>query len=580
MSALDNPWKPLNKGTTTPFWTTVPLLVFLSTPGMPISRPQTREKLEEEQIRMNFSTVDKTVLIPEGREGAESAASPIKFTDKLQNGADLKIKLQGQSLLWTLGFEVQDREVPDPDFYMPDRQGKRLSESYQMYTTERTPKDNPGVLVKLPNLEKKYGTSMFLMDKRSGHLYVTSIEGYKQIDEKGLLFPSESMIVAGALGGDKGEPVAFMVDSKIQWTPAAESTRAPLKASTGRKEAMEQKEPLTPDQLLEMEQTVLYKKELEEAEEDMIQAYLEKSRLEKEEAEIIKQRALKAQKEFEALEQKRDKNRKINEKMREEVKMEQAVASSSSFIKNLKGRDQQQTALNKAISNFWNTSDVPPEPAPTNIASYPSMESLDEERKEELTEAQYEYYNLKRAVLIEKITVANEIYLTHLQNYKQEDPKTRSQKYLIQFNELLDKLNQQFETVVAMLNLPFEKSLMTYPSLEYVMDIVQQKDLTDKNREFFQELMREVEIKNAIAQIVLSNRLAAIGNSEEEVEVNLQHKEYQKESFRLLRFCRRMIEKKDKEAGYIELEQPEGVPDIKPITEKELDQNLMLNHNR
>ena len=253
------------------------------------------------------------------------------------------------------------------------------------------------------------------------------------------------------------------MDSKIQGTPAAESTRVPLKASTGKREAMEQKKPLTPDQLLEMEQTVLYKIELEEAEEDMIQAYLEKSRLEKEEAEIIKQRAFKAQKEFEALEWKRDENRKINEKMREEIKrMEQAVASSSSFIKDLKGRDQQQAALNKAISNFWDTSDVPPMSAPTNIASYPFMESLDEERKEELTEAQYEYYNLKRAVLIEKMTVANEIYLAHLQNCKQEDPKTRSQKYLIQFNELMDKLNQQFETVVAMLSLPFEKSLMTH----------------------------------------------------------------------------------------------------------------------
>ena len=47
---------------------------------------------------------------------------------------------------------------------------------------------------------------------------------------------------------------------------------------------------------------------------------------------------MEAQKEFEALEQKRDKNRKINEKMREEIKkMEQAVASSSSFIKKSKG---------------------------------------------------------------------------------------------------------------------------------------------------------------------------------------------------------------------------------------------------
>ena len=100
---LDNPWKPLSKGTTTPSWTTLPPLVFLSMPGMPISRPQTGEELEEEQIRMNFSAVDKTVLIPEGREGAESAASPVKFTEELQNGTALKIKPQGQSLLRTLG---------------------------------------------------------------------------------------------------------------------------------------------------------------------------------------------------------------------------------------------------------------------------------------------------------------------------------------------------------------------------------------------------------------------------------------------------------------------------------------------
>ena len=35
-----------------------------------------------------------------------------------------------------------------------------------------------------------------------------------------------------------------------------------------------------------------------------------------------------------------------------------------------------------------------------------------------------------------------------------------------------------------------------------------------------------------------------------------------------------MIEKKDKVAGYIEFEQPEGVPNVKSITEKELDQKL------
>ena len=80
---------------------------------------------------------------------------------------------------------------------MPDGKGSKLSESHCMYTTEKTPEDNPGVLVKLDNLEKKYGASMYLLDKRSGHLYVTETDGCKKIEEKELLYPSESMILAG-----------------------------------------------------------------------------------------------------------------------------------------------------------------------------------------------------------------------------------------------------------------------------------------------------------------------------------------------------------------------------------------------
>ena len=152
----------------------------------------------------------------------------------------------------------------------------------------------------------------------------------------------------------------------------AESTRVPLKTSTDKREVKE-KELLTPDGLLEKEQTEWYQKELEEAEEDMVQAYLEKSKLEKEEVEIIRQRALKAQEEFEALEQKRNENREIHD--------------SSTFIKRMKNKDPQQIALEKVISDFWDTSDILQEPSPVKIASYPSFKSLNEEPKEELTEA-------------------------------------------------------------------------------------------------------------------------------------------------------------------------------------------------
>ena len=82
--------------------------------------------------------------------------------------------------------------------------------------------------------------------------------------------------------------------------------------------------------------------------------------------------------------------------------MDQAVANSSTLIKRMKDKDPQQAALDKAISDFWDTTDVLQEPSPVKIASYLSLESLNEEPKEELTETEYEYYTKKRIILVEK----------------------------------------------------------------------------------------------------------------------------------------------------------------------------------
>ena len=302
MSALNNPWKSQNRRTATPTWSAVPPLVYLSATGTPVSDTQSKKETGEKYVPMNFSAVDKTILTPQGRQEMKGVASPIKFTEALKNGDALKVNPQGGALMEALGFGPERVEENDPDFYMPDGQGKKLSETYQMFTNEQTPEGNPGVIVKLSNLVKKYGTPFYLMDRKSGHLYVLNEKGYKQIEEKGLLYPSESMIIAGALDENRGNPFVITQSSRLLETPAAESTRVPLKTSTDKREVKEKKELLTPDGLLEKEQTEWYQKELKEAEEDMVQAYLEKSKLEDKEVEIIKQRALKAQEEFEALE--------------------------------------------------------------------------------------------------------------------------------------------------------------------------------------------------------------------------------------------------------------------------------------
>ena len=450
MSALNNPWKPRSKKTATPTWSAVPPLVYVSVAGTPVNDTQTKQVTNEKYVPMNFSAVDKTVLTPQGRQETEGIASPINFTKDLQNGDALKVNPQRGALMEALGFGPDKVEEKDPDFYMPDGQGKRLSETYQMFTNEQTLEGNPGVIVELTNLVKKYGTPFYLMDKKSRHLYVLNEQGYTQIEEKGLLYPSESMIIAGALDENKGNPFMITQSSRLPEMPAAESTRVPLKTSTNKQEVKEKKGPLTPEGLLEKEQTEWYQKELKEAEEDMMQAYLEKSKLENEEVEMIKQRVLRAQEEFAALERMRNENRKIHDKMKEEIeKMDQAIADSSSFIKKMKSKDPLQVAYEKIISDFWDTSDVLPRSLPVKIASYPSLESLNEEPKKELTEAEYEYYDKKRARLIEKMAIANDVYMAHLQNFGQEGPKDKSQKFLFQFNELGNQLHRQFDIVAA-----------------------------------------------------------------------------------------------------------------------------------
>ena len=160
--------------------------------------------------------------------------------------------------------------------------------------------------------------------------------------------------------------------------------------------------------------------------------------------------------------------------MKEEIKkMDQVVADSSSFIKKMKDKDPQQIAFEKTISDFWDMSDILQKSSPAKIASYPSLESLNEEPKEELTETEHEYFDRKRKILVEKMAIANDVYLAHLQNYDQEDPENRSQKFLFQFNEVGHQLHKQFDIVAERLRLPLEQPLMTYPSSGNLMDAIQ-----------------------------------------------------------------------------------------------------------
>ena len=87
-------------------------------------------------------------------------------------------------------------------------------------------------------------------------------------------------------------------------------------------------------------------------------------------------------------------------------------------------------------------------------------------------------------------------------------------------------------------------------------------------------MAKEIKIKNDIAQKVLNNRLSVIRTPEKKGKTNLQYKEYQKESKKLLDFCEKMMRKREREADSIELEQPEGVPKVREISKEKLNEKL------
>ena len=227
MKALNNPWNPKGRKTTTPVGAKIAPLVYLSLSETSEEDQSTKRKTNEKTVGINMPALDRTELVPDNLSQVKNSASPVKFTKEVMNGAALRVEPKETSLLKMIGFEAQEEVNLEPDFYMPDGKGGKLSDTDCMYTTSNTPEGNPGVMVQLENLKEKYGTSIFLLDKKSGYLYVLKAGEYRKIDERGLLFPSESMIMAGALEREVGEPQPSMQISKMQTTPAAESTRIP-----------------------------------------------------------------------------------------------------------------------------------------------------------------------------------------------------------------------------------------------------------------------------------------------------------------------------------------------------------------
>ena len=147
-----------------------------------------------------------------------------QFTQNIMGTSVVTVKPK----IKTMQTKMSTQQMPiQPDFYLPDGKGSRLSEVYQIKTTEKSPQGHPAVLLVLENLRAKCNTKYFLLDRYSEYLYAAGGETISSdpIEEKRWIYPTElTRPIASAPDEFRLTPYHTLQARTIKGTPVVEST--------------------------------------------------------------------------------------------------------------------------------------------------------------------------------------------------------------------------------------------------------------------------------------------------------------------------------------------------------------------
>ena len=237
---------------------------------------------------------DKFVL-----ETDEVATPLTQFTQNIMGTSVVMVKPKmktTQTKMSTQQMSIQ------PDFYLPNGKGSRLSEVHQIKTTKKSPEGHPAVLLALENLRVKYNTKYFLSDRYLGYFYAAGGETISSdpIEEKGWIYPTESTRpIASAPDEFRLIPYHTLQANTVKGTPIAESTQVPMATSTVEKAkgqvGSEKQDKVVmgkePEQQIEDEQWEFIRDEVEKMKEARELAQKEQQELKIEQEKIRQQKA-------------------------------------------------------------------------------------------------------------------------------------------------------------------------------------------------------------------------------------------------------------------------------------------------
>ena len=171
LDQLDQPQHSQRKGQEGEQYPTVPPLVYGITPQESLAG------MDEESEKGDSSSFDQTILRAGDKQDqfptqTDEVTTPLtQFTQNIIGTSVVTVKSKTK----TTQTKMSTQQMPiQPDFYLPDGKGSRLSEVHQIKTTEKSPEDHPAVLLVLENLRAKYNTKYFLLDRYLRYLYTAS----------------------------------------------------------------------------------------------------------------------------------------------------------------------------------------------------------------------------------------------------------------------------------------------------------------------------------------------------------------------------------------------------------------------
>ena len=160
LDQLDQPQHSRRKGQEGEQYPTVPPLVYGITPQESLAGT------DRESEKRDSPFLDQTVLRVENKQDqfptqiGEVTTPLTQFTQNIMGTLVITVTPKAK----TTQTKTSTQQMPiQPDFYLPDGRGSRLSEVHQIKTTEKSPEGHPAVLIVLENLRAKYNTKYFLL---------------------------------------------------------------------------------------------------------------------------------------------------------------------------------------------------------------------------------------------------------------------------------------------------------------------------------------------------------------------------------------------------------------------------------